>query len=77
MLPVKASYGDMYENKTCCLCQEEDETQKHVLCECKIIKENAKHIEYIKYFMEDARRARRPDSDGRNEHKSNWTTRGW
>ena len=53
MLPVKANYGDRYVNKTCRLCQEEDETQRHVLNECKMTKEKAKHIEYIKYFTED------------------------
>ena len=53
MLPVKAKYGDKYVNKTCRLFQKEDQTQKHDLHDCKITKEWAKHIEYIKYFTED------------------------
>ena len=53
MLPVKANYGDRYVNKTCRLCQEEDETQRHVLNKCKITKEKTKYVEYVKYFTED------------------------
>ena len=39
---VKANRGDRYENKKCRLCQEEGETQKHILKECKVSKEKAK-----------------------------------
>ena len=49
MVPVKANYGDRYQDKICRLCQEE-ETQKH---ECRIAKVEARHIEYTKYFTED------------------------
>ena len=44
VLPVKANYGDRYENQTCRLYQEEDKTQKPVLNECKITKEKTYRI---------------------------------
>ena len=53
MVPVKANYGDRYQDKICRLCKEEEETQKHVLSECGITKVEAKHFEYTKYFTED------------------------
>ena len=53
MVPVKANYGDKYQDKIYRLCQEEEETQKHVLSECRITKVEAKHFKYTKYFMED------------------------
>ena len=53
MVPVKANYGDRYQDKICRLCQEEEETQKHVLSECRITKIEARHFEYTKYFTED------------------------
>ena len=53
MVPVKANYGDGYQNKLCRHCQEEEETQKHVLSDCRITKVEEKHFEYTKYFMED------------------------
>ena len=53
MVPVKANYGDRYQDKRFRLCQEEEETQKDVLSECRITKEKAKHFEYTKFFTED------------------------
>ena len=53
MVPVKANYGDRYQDKRCPLCQEEEETQKHVLSECRITEEKTKHVEYTKYLTED------------------------
>ena len=53
MVPVKANYGDRYQDKKCRLCQEEEETQKHVLSECRITKVEARHFAYTKYFTED------------------------
>ena len=52
MVPVKANYGDRYQDKICRLCKEV-ETQKNVLSECRITKVEAKHFEYTKYFTED------------------------
>ena len=53
MLPVKPNYGDRYENKMCRLCQEEEETQRHILSECRTTKETINHQEYEEYFTQD------------------------
>ena len=43
-----------------------EKTQKHVLIECRITKEKAKHFEYTKYFMEDEEKT---ENNGRNNIK--------
>ena len=53
MLPAKSNYGDRYENKMCRLCQEEEETQRHILSECRTTKEIINHLEYEEYFTQD------------------------
>ena len=37
----------------CRLCEEEDETQRHILSECKTTKETINHLEYEEYFTQD------------------------
>ena len=53
LVPMKANYGGRCQGKICCLCQEEEATQKHVLGESRITEEKTKHFEYTKYFPED------------------------
>ena len=35
------------------MCQEEEETQKHILSECRGTKETINHLEYEEYFTQD------------------------
>ena len=53
MLPVKSNYGERYENEMCRLCQEDEETQRHILSECRTTKEIINHLEYEEYFTQD------------------------
>ena len=53
MLPVKSNYGDRYENKMCLLCQEQEETQRHILSERRTTKETINHVKHEEYFTQD------------------------
>ena len=45
---IKMNYKGMYENFQCEVCNEEDETQEHIL-KCKILnKEESENVEYSK-----------------------------
>ena len=36
----------------CRLCQEEEETQRRILSECRTTKETIRHLEYEEYFTQ-------------------------
>ena len=50
MLPVKVNHAESHSNKTCRLCEESVETQKHILTECPVTKDEINSITYEKYF---------------------------
>ena len=55
MLPVKANHAASHSNKTCRLCTESVETQKHILTECPVTKDEINSIPYEKYLTETDR----------------------
>ena len=55
MLQVKVNHAASHSNKTCRLCKESVETQKHILTECPVTKDEINSIPYEKYFTETDR----------------------
>ena len=70
MLTVKSNYGDRYKNKTCRLCQEEEETQKPILSECRTTNEIINHLEYEEYTRLNGS----PKNSGRKYRKNKENT---
>ena len=50
MLGIKDNYRNKYDNTTCRLCNQSEETQKHILAECEEIKKEKLEIQKTTLF---------------------------
>ena len=53
MMPIKGNQGDQYKDKTCRLCNKEEETQEHIINECEAITQKIpRNIKYKDIFKD-------------------------